>query len=166
MAFGDLATRFRASGVGRWYYGRESNERMIIAGVAVLVVVSLAWVLVWQPVAEWRALEQNRFQNAQRLFDTIKANEVQLRRANTPANNARRSLIPIINKAANAHELKLNRLQPESNGVISVLLQQQSFNQIIQWVAQLEENNDVTVEQANFDSQDAPGYVNANIRLN
>jgi type II secretory pathway component PulM len=75
-------------------------------------------------------------------------------------------LIPVITRAAAAHEISLNRLQPESNGIISVALQQQSFNQIIGWIAQLEENNGVSVERANFDDTDAPGYVNAQIRLN
>ena len=158
--------QFRGSGAGRWFYGRDSSERLVIAGVVWLIVVAVLWMLVWQPVSDWRAVEENRYRNAQRLYDTIKANEVALRRAVSATSSTRRSLIPIINKAANAHELKLNRLQPESNGVISVVLQQQSFNQIVSWISQLEENNDVSVEQANFDSQEAPGYVNANIRLN
>ena len=166
MSMADLTMRFRTSALGNWYYERERNERIIIAGMALLVVVSMAWTLIWQPVADWRLIEQNRYQNAQRLHDTIKSNEAKLKRSATATTSSRRSLIPVINKAANAHDLTLNRLQPESNGVISVVLQQQSFNQIISWISQLEENNDVSVEQANFDSQDSPGYVNANIRLN
>ena len=166
MSMADLTMRFRTSALGNRYYGRERNERIIIAGMALLVVVSMAWTLIWQPVADWRLIEQNRYQNAQRLHDTIKSNDAKLKRSATATTSSRRSLIPVINKAANAHDLTLNRLQPESNGVISVVLQQQSFNQIISWISQLEENNDVSVEQANFDSQDSPGYVNANIRLN
>ena len=165
MNIADFTTRFRASAIGQWFYGREPNERVIIAGLFALIVVSMSWMLLWKPVSDWHAVEQNRHQNAQRLYDTIKANEAQLRRAPAAASTARRSLIPVINKAANAHEITLNSLRPESGGV-RVVLQQQSFNQIVRWISQLEENNDVSVDQADFDGQESPGYVNANIRLN
>ena len=163
-----LQNKLRQSGLGRWFYGREQNEQKIIVGIALLVVISLLWVSVWKPVSDWRVLAQNRQQNAQQLLDWLKANEQAAKQASATnkASAGGRALIPVVTKAANAHELKLNRLQPESNGVISVILEQQSFNQIIGWVAQLDENNGVSVERASFDSQDAPGYVNAQIRLN
>ncbi len=159
---------FRQSGVGRWYYRRERSEQRIIAGLTALVFVSLLWLGAWKPVSDWRAIEMNRQQNAAQLLDWMRANEQAARAAASRGadQSGNRSLIPVITKAANVHELKLNRLQPESNGVISVILQQQSFNQIISWIAQLEENNGVSVQRASFDSEDAPGYVNAQIRLN
>jgi general secretion pathway protein M len=159
---------FSNSGLGRWFYNREHNEQLIISGVAVLVLVAILWTVVWQPVADWRAQEVNRQQNAHQLLDWLKANEQAARQASrAPAQNqGGRALIPLITKAANAHDLKLNQLRPESNGVISVVLQQQSFNKIVSWIAQLEENNGIVVERASFDGQDAPGYVNAQIRLN
>ena len=80
--------------------------------------------------------------------------------------NRGRGQIPVITRAAEAQGLALNRLQPDANGVISVVLQKQSFNKIISWVSQLEENNGVLVERANIDSDENPGYVNANLRFN
>lgn len=163
-----IAEEFRKSAVGRWYYGREHSEQQIIAGLAVLVSVTILWAGAWKPVSDWRAIEINRQQNAQQLLDWMRANEQAARAAasSRQTQSGNRSLIPVITRAANVHELKLNRLQPESNGVISVILQQQSFNQIISWIAQLEENNRVSVQRASFDSEDSPGYVNAQIRLN
>ena len=158
----------KRSAIGRWYYGRERSEQLIIAGVAALVLVSLLWMGVWKPVSDWQVLEANRHKNAQELFDWMRMNEQaakQAARAGNQANQSGRALIPVITRAADAHDLRLNRLQPESNGVISVVLQQQSFNQIIRWISQLNENNGVSIERASFDSQDAPGYVNAQLRL-
>ena len=164
-----MQDKWRASGVGRWFYGREQSEQRIIAGLGLLILLSVLWVGVWKPVSDWRAVAQNRQHNAYQLLDWMRANQQAARAAarnNATAGRGSRSLIPVVTKAANAHELKLSRLQPESNGVISVILQQQSFNQIISWVAQLEENNGVAVQRASFDAQDAPGYVNAQLRLN
>lgn len=158
----------RTSAIGRWFYGRERSEQLIIAAVAALVLVSLLWLAVWKPISDWQVLEANRHQNAQQLLDWMRKNEqaaIQATRSGNPANQGGRALIPVITRAADAHDLRLNRLQPDSNGVISVVLQQQSFNQIMRWVAQLNENNGVSIDRATFDSEDAPGYVNAQLRL-
>ena len=166
-ALTSINSRFRNSAPGRWFYGRELNEQRIIAGITALVVIAVLWAGVWKPVADWRYVETNRQQNAQQLIDWLRINEQAAKQAASSGNNrGSRALIPVITKAADAHNIKVNRLQPESNGVISVVLQQQSFNQIVQWIAQLDENNGVSVDRASFDSQDAPGYVNAQIRLN
>jgi len=166
-ALTSINSRFRNTALGRWFYGREQNEQRIIAGIVALVVTAVLWAGVWKPVADWRYVETNRQQNAQQLLDWLRVNEQAAKQAAGSSNNrGSRALIPVITKAADAHNIKVNRLQPESNGVISVVLQQQSFNQIVQWIAQLDENNGVSVDRASFDSQDAPGYVNAQIRLN
>lgn len=164
----NLSAAFRHSGAGRWFYGRERQEQLIIAGLAALVSVAVLWAVLWKPIADWRAIEINRQQNAQQLLDWMRGNEQAARAATSGNSSAKsgRSLITVITKAAAAHDLKLTRFKPESNGVISVVLQQQSFNQIVQWVAQLDENNGVSVDRASFDSQDSPGYVNAQLRLN
>ncbi|XOV81754.1 MAG: type II secretion system protein GspM [bacterium] len=159
---------FRQSAIGRWFYGREQNEQRVIAAISALVLVAVLWAGVWKPVADWRYVETNRHQNAQQLIDWLRVNEQAAKQAASSASSNRgsRALIPVITKAADAHNIRVSRLQPESNGVISVVLQQQSFNQIVQWIAQLDENNGVSIDRASFDSQDTPGYVNAQIRLN
>ncbi len=162
-----IRSGFRNSGVGRWFYGRERNEQWIIAGLAALVLLAVVWVAVWKPVSDWQVIEKQRQENAQRLLDWMRANEQAARSAAASRPRGQRpNSVSVIDRAASAHDLTLKRLQPESNGVVSVILQQQSFNQIVSWVSQLEENNGISVERASFDSEDAPGYVNAQLRLN
>ncbi len=165
----ELSAKVRQSGAGRWFYGKEPNEQRIVLGVGLLVIVSVLWAGVWKPVADWRALEQNRQLNAQSLYDWLRANE-RAAKAAVQAQGAQRggnrSLIPVITRAAAAQQIKVNSLKPEANGVIGVNLEQQSFNKIMTWIAQLEENNGVSVQRISIDGEDAPGYVNAQIRLN
>jgi type II secretory pathway component PulM len=75
-------------------------------------------------------------------------------------------LIPIITRSADALGLKLARLQPEAGGVVSVVIQGQPFNDVVRWLAALEENNGVQVDRASIDAGDLSGIVNAQIRLN
>ncbi|MEM7099849.1 MAG: type II secretion system protein M [Pseudomonadota bacterium] len=164
-----ISRTFRASGLGRWYFGREPYEQKIVSLIAFAVVLLLLWAYVWKPVADWRDEAQNRQNLAQQTLDWLNANERAIQAAarnRNSANQGARALIPIINRTAKSHDLALNSLTPDSNGVVGVMLRAQSFNEILNWVAQLEENNGVYVQRASFDEQGAPGYVNAQIRLN
>ena len=71
---------------------------------------------------------------------------------------------------ARAHQgrrgIKLNRLQPEAGGAaVNVVLEEQSFNSMLAWLHQLERNNGVQVVRITVNSEDTPGYVNAQVKL-
>ncbi|NKB97846.1 MAG: hypothetical protein GKR90_05025 [Pseudomonadales bacterium] len=159
----------RTSSLGRWYAHKERTEQRVVLAVLILVIASVLWVGAWKPVSDWRAIAVNKQQNAQSLNDWLRANEnaaKQAARSRSGEVTSRRSLTPLVTKAADAHQITVNRLQPEGNGIVSVSVQGQPFNKIVAWVSQLEENNGITVERASIDSVDAPGFVNAQIRLN
>jgi len=162
-----LHERFLASSAGRWYTGREANEQRVIAALAGLIVLAVLWLAVWKPISDWRSVAHNRYQNAQAQLDWMRANESRARAlaAGNARSGGQRSLLPVITRAAQAQGVQVNRLQPESGGVVSVSIQTQPFNDVLQWLHQLEENNGVTVLRLAADAQSQPGIVNAQIRL-
>jgi len=145
-----------------WCYKR----RWMLALTLVMGVL-LLWSLVWKPVSDWRELEANRYQNARALVDWMRANESRARSAaqGGPSGTSERSLLPVITRAAEAQGLKLTRLQPEGNGAVSVVLQAQPFNDVLRWLAQLQENNGVSVLRVSIDAEGRPGLVNGQLRL-
>ena len=160
-----LAAWFENSAIGRWYGGRERNEQIIILALAVLIAVSLGWLLAWKPVSDWHGASLNRLANAQATVDYVKANQNAARSARSSGGAERGSLIQVLSRAASAHQLKLNRVQPEESGLLNVVLQGQPFDNVFEWMAQLERNNGVSVEQATFKAEERTGYVNAQIRF-
>ena len=162
----NLKSQLQQSAVMRWYYGREASERPIIAGLALLVALSLLWLLIWKPIADWRDLSENRYVNAQSVWDWMQANESNARQAARGGGSSpNRSLLPVITRAANSHGLRLNRLQPESDGGVSVVLQGQSFNAMLQWLDELERQHKVAVSRVSLDAEGNPGLINAQLRL-
>ena len=160
-------SQLKNSNAGRWYAGKEASERTVIASLGAATVLVILWLGIWQPISDWRDVEANRYQNAQALIDWLESNEQRARataKQGSPATTGRK-LIPIITRTADAQGLQVNRLQPETNGVVSVVLQAQPFNDVISWLAQLKENNGVTVLRASVDSQGMPGYVNVQVRF-
>ncbi len=163
-----LQVRLRESTIGKWYAGRDANERPVIAGVACLIVIAVLWSVVWKPISDWRDIEANRFENAQALLDWMRANEATARRtvgAVGSQNTPKRSLLPVITRAANGEGIILNRLQPESSGAVSVVVQAQPFNSVLRWLNQMQENNNIVVQRVSLDAEGHPGLVNAQLRL-
>lgn len=167
MRWDPVQRSFLNSGVGRWYQGRERNEQWVILALTILVAVTVLWLAIWKPVSDWRETEHNRYQNAQAELDWMKANEDRARAAARGAagGGEERSLLPVITRSAQAQGIQVNRLQPESNGVVSVSIQGQPFNELLRWLHQLQENNGVAVLRLAVDADQRSGLVNAQIRL-
>lgn len=167
MTLTGLQQRFARTGVGRWYYGRETSEQRVVAALAALVAVAVLWLGVWKPVSDWREVAHNRYLNAQSELDWMHANEARARAlaGSGDARGAQRSLVPVITRSAQSLGIQVNRLQPEANGAVSVGLQAQPFNDLLTWLHQLEENNGVEVLRLAIDAEGRSGIVNAQIRL-
>lgn len=167
MTLAGLRARFAATGAGRWYYTREPGEQRIVAVVTVLVVLAVLWLAIWKPVSDWREVENNRYRNAQAELDWLQANEGRARAlaASGGGRGGDRSLVPVITRSAKAQGIEVSRLQPEANGVVSVALQGQPFNELLSWLHQLEVNNGVQILRVAVDAEGRSGRVNAQIRL-
>lgn len=163
-----LQRQLRDSAVMKWYAGREAKERPIIAGLAAAFVILLLWSLIWKPLSDWRDIASNRYENAQTLHDWMRANEASARRAasvEAQGGSTQRSILPMITRAANGQGLTLNRLEPETNGAVSIVVQGQSFNTLLRWLNQLQENNGIYVQRISIDAEGQPGLINAQLRL-
>lgn len=166
--FYQLSQRVQGTSAWRWYAGREPHERPVIAGLLMVVMAALFWLAIWKPINDWRLTETNRYQNAQSTIEWMRANEAAARaRASqasaTPGNE--RSLLPLVTREANNQGIRLNRLQPESDGAVSVVVQAQPFNAVIEWLDRLQQAHNIEVQRMSVDAEGQPGLVNAQIRL-
>ena len=158
---------FKRSSVGRWFAEREPNEQRVILALTAAVALTILWLGIWKPISDWRTLEHNRYQNAQSLFDWVQLNEDRAREIARGGQRSagNRSLLPLVTRSADAQGIRINRLQPESNSVVSVVIQAQPFNEVLSWLHQLQINNGISVQRVSIDAEGTSGLVNAQIRL-
>ena len=164
----NLTQQVQGTSAWRWYMAREPHERPVIAGVACTVLAALVWIAIWQPISDWRLLETSRYQNAISTWEWMQSNETNARaRARqasaTPGNE--RSLLPLVTREANSQGIRLNRLQPEADGAVSVVVQAQSFNAVLEWLDRLQKSHNIDVQRISVDAEGKPGLINAQIRL-
>ena len=163
-----LTSAWRASGAAGWWSGKAAHEQLVYAALAAVTAVVVLWLGLWRPLADWQEQEEARLQRAQGLLAWVSANEAAARAWVGAADQEAETgaIMPAITQAAGAAGVRLSRLQPESDGGVSVLLQRQSFAQVIALIAQLQESRGVIVERASMDAQQTPGLVDAQLRLN
>ena len=163
-----LMRSWRESGAGRWYKAKEPSEQKILAIVAFIVVFSLLWLLLWKPITDWRDIADNRFETAQATLSWMQANEQRARASADVASptGADRSLVPLLTRAAQSLGLKLSRLQPRSDGGVTVSIEGQTFDNVLAWIAGLQDNNAVVVSKVSINHKDVPGLVDAQLDLN
>jgi type II secretory pathway component PulM len=153
--------------LGQWYTAKNKSDRVIISIVLVLIMASVFYLAVWQPIKHYATDQSSRYINELGLAEWIALNKMQLKAsANAPANEtAPSSHIARITSAANKHQLKLERLQPESDGSISVVVQEQRFERVVLWISQLETQQNLAVSRVRLDRGDRQGLVSGQVRF-
>jgi general secretion pathway protein M len=158
-----LTRWWQSSTPGRWYASREPQEQRIVSVLATLIAVSVLWLGLWKPVSDWKTTSQNQYRVAVANLDWLEANRDLI--DTSPQAAGGNASLRVITETARTRGLKLSRVQPDGEGGINVVLQEQPFDAVLGLIAQLGENNGVTATRAAIDGSGTPGQVNAQIRF-
>ncbi|MBV1905288.1 MAG: type II secretion system protein M [Pseudomonadales bacterium] len=166
MLFDSITKEIKSSTPGRWYAALESRDQRnaLLAGIVSLFL--LFFVFLWMPLSTWAQAETHRYQNSQALLEWIKLNEPEARKLATSGdlkNTGKDSLLAVISRSARTSAITLLRFQEEGAGGVSVVLQDQVFNDVIRWLEQLEKKERIQVRQLSIDAHTQPGKINARI---
>jgi general secretion pathway protein M len=158
---------FRGSSVGRWFETLQPNERTMVTSLVAFLVIVVLYMAVWRPLNEWSNRADALYQRQIAVLDWMRLHESEAKAAGQRADATRGSgsLLTVVANSAAHTGLQLLRYQPEGSGGVSVVLQNQSFDALIAWIAELEQDDHVTVKQISVDAQAEPGLVNARIIL-
>lgn len=166
MVFGTLINELKGSSAGRWYTGLGSQNRNMVRLAAAVLCVLFLVVFVWLPITGWSDSEIQRYQNSLALQEWMQANEPrarQLDEKNPASQGNRESLLTLISRSAKSSGITLLRFQEEGSGGVSVVLQEQVFNDVIIWLEQLQTRDNIQIRQLSIDVHTTPGKVNSRI---
>jgi general secretion pathway protein M len=135
--------------------------------LALFLGAVLLYAMVWRPLSDWSNAADASYQHQIALLDWMRQHESEARAAAARADATPESgsLLTLVANSAARSGLQLLRYQPEGAGGVSVVLQNQSFNALVSWIAELEQGNHVSVKQISIDGQSDPGLVNARVIL-
>ena len=153
--------------VGQWYAVKSRSDRIVINALAALFLFSIALLGVWQPIQINNSEQRSRYVNELTLTEWIAINKNKLKAlSNSPLKQSdTSSAVARITNAANQNKVTLDRLQPESDGSVSISLQNQNFTKVLRWLVQLETQQGLTVLRLGIDKGSKTGEVSVQIRV-
>ena len=163
-----LLSQLQQGSLGQWYATKSGTDRLIIKAVAGLIVATVFYTGIWKPVSDYAANQQARYVTELTLSEWVALNQGALRnsaRQPSQGSSAAPALIPSITNAANQNQLKLDRLQPDSDGGVNITLQEQQFDHVLKWLTLLETKQGLSVERLSIDRGDKASKVSGQVKL-
>jgi general secretion pathway protein M len=155
-----------------WLVGLKPRERIIVLGGATLVLLTAIYVLALGPFYTAVAARAERVERKEADLAWMRsvAPEVRALGANQPMHSAPsdESLVVLIDRTAREAGLgtALTGQTPNGQTGIRVRMEGAAFDLLMTWLGNLQLNQAVSIESAQFDRTATPGQVNASIVLN
>lgn len=154
-----------------WFTSLQTRERYLIAAAGVVVLLTLLYSLVWDPVASGAAkLEKSiATQKNQLLWMNNASAEIRALKGSggntNGAANQNVSLITAVETSAKRAGVRksVTRMEPQGALKITVELKNADFGRLISWVEMLSKQYGAAVSQFSSSKTDVPGLVNARL---
>ncbi len=152
-----------------WFLQFNQREQLSLLVLGFALGMYLLYMLVWSPLAGQRdRLEaQNRGVAASlQRVDVMVSEVLQLRAVEGRSTGGRqRNLTSLINQSTARLQLAVTRLQPNSRGEIQVRFESAAFDDLLQWLNEMESREGLLVREASITQAGSSGRVNATVRL-
>ena len=168
----DAMAALQATSAYRWYSTKSQSDKRILQTSFWLAVALLAYAGIWQPLSQFTDRQQQRAAESQRIADWIATNRnalEQVSRQPGASNSSQRSAgqtgISKVTNSAATFGVTVSRLQPEADGGVSIAVEQQPFNALVQWLANIEGQQGFVTERASIDRGSEDGLVSGQFRF-
>ena len=157
--------------IKQWFNSLPSKEQMMVSGTAALIVITLFYLVIWEPIHVSLNAEQQKQQSQKEVLmwmqnaavevkDLRSSGGVTIRDKNKPATL-------VIEQTIKNSGLKsfIKKIESSGKNGARVTLKDAPFNQIIVWLNTLAKHNAIQVVSANIERADKTGKANARLTL-
>ena len=153
---------WQTSAAGEYYRAQTPRDQAVLVAVAALAVVALYVVLLFRPARDWRDTSAARYERETELLTYMRANQRRLQASGSPESGGAQSLLTIVGDVARGQQLQLSRFQPESEGSVTVVMDDEEFDKIVRFVDVLEREHGLAMRQVTIDRK-AAGRASARL---
>lgn len=157
----------RLAPVRAYWVERTSREQIMLASLAALLVLVIAWFLILAPAKAWRAEAERDFVRQAESYERVVVGLARYRDLSAGAAadaNARAPLRTIIGRTATERDLAISRVQPLDDGRLSVWLDNVEADTLMAWLAALSRDDGVRIDRVSLD-REGDGLVRAQLLL-
>lgn len=154
---------WQQSAVGEYFRAQTPRDQAILVAVAALAVMAIYVVLLFRPARDWRDTNEARYERETELLTYMRANQRRLQAGGSPASSGgAQSLLTIVGDVARGQQMQLSRFQPESEGSVTVVMDDEEFDKIVRFVDVLEREHGLAMRQVTIDRK-AEGRASARL---
>lgn len=150
-----------------WFTHLNQREQMSVFLLGLAVGLYLLLMFVWSPLADKRdalQVQNSAIAGSLSRVDAMVSELLQLRNSGASV-NTRRNLTSLINQSTSRRELPVSRLQPSSRGDIQVRLENAAFDDVLEWLHEMEYREGLLVREVSVTQAGSLGRVNATVRI-
>ncbi|MCK5002001.1 MAG: type II secretion system protein M [Gammaproteobacteria bacterium] len=151
-----------------WYSSLPTRDRNLLIATVTLIVITLFYLLVWEPIHQGRDQQQQKFKSQQDIYSWMQSasRELQtLKRSGTRKVSSKQPISLIIENSAKISGLKqyINKIESSGKNGARVKIDSASFDQLLVWLNTLEQQHGVTVTTASIERNDKTGTISARL---
>lgn len=144
---------------------RPLSEKIILAFVATFVLISLLYLLVFDPLVSWRDQEQKRLTAKQRELTRVVSLVSRLQPNATSTESQQANLATLIDQSLQVNNLSMQGFQPGRNNDARLRLNNIAYEPLVQWLHDLEYKHNLSIEELTMSQTKTPGLLSVNIRI-
>lgn len=156
--------------IKQWFYSLAAKEQRLLSGTAVILLITIFYLIIWEPLHLGLDTEQQKQSSQQEILLWMQqaANEVKTLRTSGGRSTIRDKNKPttlVIEQAIKNAGLKssVKKIESSGNDGARITLNEASFNQILVWLNTLATHNGIHVVSANIERAEKPGRANARL---
>lgn len=153
-----------------WFHTLTEKEQWIVSGTALLVIVTLFFLIVWEPLHV--GLENEKTKQTAQSKNLIwmqqaaaEARSLRSTGGTTMVRDKNKPTTLVIEQSINNAGLKpyVGKIESSGNNGARITLDEVSFNQMLVWLNTLATHNGIHVTSANIERSSASGKANARL---
>lgn len=149
----------------RQYYALTERDRTLVNILAVVLGVFLLWQVVIGPALGYLTTAKNAYSRQLENHEWMQTNaEMAREKISSTSGDREGSLLSIASATAKTHQLTFSRFEPIGDDRVRLWMEQVKFNDIVNWLGELESDKGVSAVDISIDSS-APGYVSVRLTL-
>ncbi|WP_394172030.1 type II secretion system protein GspM [Thalassotalea litorea] len=143
-----------------WWQGLNPREQKMVAGCSVIVLLSVFWFALWQPINESLVRSAEKSEQQQQLLVWVHDNlaKYESLKRQGGARPSSGSLSSVVNRTAKRYQIEIARMQPQGDN-LQVWVDEVAFNDLLHWLEQLHSREGLVIQAIDIVKGDEQGTV-------
>lgn len=148
----------------QWWNSITSREQKLVIGAGLITVIAVLYWGIMMPLFQQAERAEQQLNSAMQLNTWVSdhANQIVQLRAQGGRQYSSAPLNQLVAESAGQFKVELIRMQPRNDDALQVWIQPLAFDQLINWVDFLQQQQGITVEYLDIDRGQQSGTVEVN----